>query len=115
MMERVGLLKKRAEQKPADKRDHTVPVAMDGIDAVGKTTLADESALALKDQCERVLRAEPGSEGEVRRRYQARYLPAQQLYLDSCRPRDRGDAITHNDDPANPRLTPRRPPGQHLA
>jgi uridine kinase len=52
-----------------------------------------------------------GSEEEVRRRYLSRYLPAQQLYLDSCRPTDRADFIVHNDDPANPHLTLRSPPG----
>ena len=53
-----------------------------------------------------------GSVEEVLRRYQARYLPAQRLYLDSCRPVDRADFVLHNDDPTNPRLTLHPPPGR---
>lgn len=45
------------------------------------------------------------SEEAIRRRYQARYLPAQERYLADCRPFERADLIVHNDDPARPRLT----------
>jgi uridine kinase len=49
-----------------------------------------------------------GSVKSVRERYQRRYLPAQRLYLAKERPRERADAIYHNDDPAHPTLTFRK-------
>jgi uridine kinase len=45
-----------------------------------------------------------GSEEEVLRRYAARYVPGQQLYLDLEDPQSRADAVFYNEDPASPRL-----------
>lgn len=45
-----------------------------------------------------------GSREEVERRYRARYLPGQRLYLDEARPIDHADFVVRNDDPARPRL-----------
>jgi uridine kinase len=43
-----------------------------------------------------------GSEAEIRRRYQARYIPGQTLYLDTVRPFDIADAVVHNNIPQTP-------------
>lgn len=53
-----------------------------------------------------------GSDEEVLARYQARYIPGQQLYLQTVHPRERADAIVHNEDPVRPRLKFREPSGQ---
>jgi uridine kinase len=45
-----------------------------------------------------------GSQTAVRQQYRRRYIPGQQLYLESCQPRQRADMILVNDDPANPEL-----------
>jgi Panthothenate kinase len=45
-----------------------------------------------------------GSEDEVLRRYAARYLPGQQLYLELEDPLSRADAVFYNEVPARPRL-----------
>ena len=45
-----------------------------------------------------------GDEPAVRARYEQRYLPAQRLYLEECRPRDLADAVVDNADPARPGL-----------
>jgi uridine kinase len=49
------------------------------------------------------------SSEEVERRYRARYIPGQQLYLDAERPELAADAVVYNDDPSRPslRLRPR--------
>lgn len=43
-----------------------------------------------------------GSEAEVRRRYLARYLPAQERYRREARVHERADVLLGNDDPARP-------------
>ena len=45
-----------------------------------------------------------GTEDEVRRRYEARYVPGQQLYFAQERPQSKADVVVDNLDPANPRL-----------
>ena len=47
-----------------------------------------------------------GDAAEVRRRYQARYVPGQRLYLEAERPRSRASVVVVNDDPENPILQP---------
>jgi uridine kinase len=48
-----------------------------------------------------------GSAEEVERRYRARYLPGQQLYLQDARPLDHADFVVDNDDPEKPILSAR--------
>jgi uridine kinase len=45
-----------------------------------------------------------GSVEEVERRYRARYIPGEQLYLDRCRPLERAILVIDNNDWADPRL-----------
>jgi hypothetical protein len=68
---------------------HPTRVAVDGVDAAGKTTLADELAV----------------EEAARRRYERRYVPGQRLYLKETRPAETADAVVENGNPASPRLT----------
>ncbi|MCY1145100.1 uridylate kinase [Actinoplanes sp. Pm04-4] len=53
--------------------------------------------------------AEYGSVAVVERRFRHRYHPSQQHYLDTVDPASRADAVIHNDDPAHPTWTIRRP------
>lgn len=46
-----------------------------------------------------------GSEEAVRERYTERYIPGQRIYFKAARPRERADAIVHNEHPQNPRLS----------
>ena len=41
-----------------------------------------------------------GSSEQVRRLYEARYLPAQRMYAEAWRPADAADVVLRNDDPA---------------
>ena len=41
----------------------------------------------------------------VKERYQQRYVPGQQLYMQSCRPKEQADIVVHNNDPTNPTMT----------
>jgi uridine kinase len=50
-----------------------------------------------------------GSEEEVVRRYRARYIPGQALYLAEAQPVETADAVVVNDDPARPLLRASRP------
>lgn len=43
-----------------------------------------------------------GSVEEVRRRYEQRYIPGQNLYFAESRPKERADVVVDNDDPSNP-------------
>jgi len=43
-----------------------------------------------------------GSRETAEARYLRRYAPGQRLYLDAARPRERAQAIVHNDDPRRP-------------
>jgi uridine kinase len=45
-----------------------------------------------------------GSPEEVERRYNARYIPGQKLYLEECVPAARADLVIDNSDPAHPSL-----------
>ncbi len=42
-----------------------------------------------------------GDKAVVLGRYQKRYIPAQQLYMDLCYPRDHANIVVENDDPLN--------------
>ncbi|HEU5349090.1 MAG TPA: hypothetical protein VFU63_10815 [Ktedonobacterales bacterium] len=46
-----------------------------------------------------------GSEEAVRERYAERYIPGQRIYFKAARPRERADAIVHNEHPQNPQLS----------
>jgi uridine kinase len=48
-----------------------------------------------------------GSPGEAERRYKARYLPAQQHYLQTIHPDQLADVVLENNDPAHPTLLAR--------
>lgn len=45
---------------------------------------------------------------DARDRYELRYLPGEQLYLDAVRPWELADVVVENEDPAAPRLRRRR-------
>ena len=45
-----------------------------------------------------------GSQEEVERRYNARYIPGQKMYLGECAPQVRADLVIDNNDPAHPIL-----------
>jgi uridine kinase len=45
-----------------------------------------------------------GSEQEVVRRYQARYIPGQKIYLSECNPQSSADIVIDNDNPESPSL-----------
>jgi uridine kinase len=45
-----------------------------------------------------------GSTEEIRRRYEARYIPGQMLYLEECDPESRADLVIDNNDPLHPTL-----------
>ena len=49
-----------------------------------------------------------GSPAEVERRYRARYLPGQELYVADARPAELADVIVYNDNPRCPSVTFRR-------
>ena len=49
-----------------------------------------------------------GSRAEVERRYRARYIPGQRLYVARCRPAEAADVVVVNDDPSHPVLLDRR-------
>lgn len=42
-----------------------------------------------------------GNRETVLERYQKRYIPAQQLYLENCQPQHRADIVVKNNDPLN--------------
>jgi uridine kinase len=46
-----------------------------------------------------------GGPQATRLRYQVRYIPAQQRYLDECHPAQHADIIIHNDDPDHATVT----------
>jgi uridine kinase len=50
-----------------------------------------------------------GSQEQVRRRYEARYVPGQMLYFDEARPRENADVVVDNEDPDRPRLVVHTP------
>jgi uridine kinase len=47
-------------------------------------------------------RTEHASTAEVERRWRARYIPSQELYLARARPAEKADILVENDDPAFP-------------
>ncbi|MBC8504544.1 MAG: hypothetical protein ISR58_03855 [Anaerolineales bacterium] len=57
MNNRSKAIEELAELILAVQREHPVRVALDGVDAAGKTTLADELALPIEARCRPVIRA----------------------------------------------------------
>lgn len=57
----------------------------------------------LRRACERDT-ALLGSADAIRKRYQVRYIPGQQLYLQTARPADRANVVLENVDPKTPTL-----------
>jgi uridine kinase len=69
-------------------------------------------AETLRRACERgVERFGLGLADAVRHRYQVRYIPGQQIYLETVRPRERADVVIENGDLSEPRLLVRSPSG----
>jgi uridine kinase len=99
-----------ASRIAAVRRPHAVRVAIDGVDAAGKTTLADELAPIIEGLGRPVRRAEArdvqlfGSVEEVRRRYRERYVPGQQLYFRTAQPERWASIVVDNNDPADPEI-----------
>jgi uridine kinase len=60
-------------------------------------------AEVLRRACRRD-RTAMGSAAAVERRYRARYLPAQERYLEECRPSIRADLVMDNSNPSRPSL-----------
>jgi uridine kinase len=70
-------------------------------------------AETLRRACERGSeRVGTAAADAVRHRYQVRYIPGQQIYLASVRPRERADVVVENGDPAEPRLLVRSSCGE---
>lgn len=51
-----------------------------------------------------------GTVAEVTKRYEQRYIPGQQLYLEACCPRQCADLVVENNDPGQPVLWERQGP-----
>ena len=95
---------------------HPIRAAIDGVDAAGKTTLADELVAPLTRTGRFVIlevtvaRAEAGdhhvfgSTEQVRHRYAERYVPGQRLYLAEAQPEQHASVVVENTDAAHPRL-----------
>ena len=66
--------------------------------------VAFATTLARAVQRDRVLF---GSVAEVRRRYEQRYIPGQQLYFAECSPLARARVVVDNNDPRNPEILQR--------
>ncbi|WP_261562691.1 hypothetical protein [Frankia tisae] len=64
------------------------------------SALADLLVNAVPDRVLRV--AIDGPDAAVRTRYEARYLPAQELYQTCAAPREHADVLIDNEDPGNP-------------
>jgi uridine kinase len=67
-----------------------------------------ETTLARAEQRDAILF---GSVEEVRKRYQQRYIPGQNLYYSECRPKELAHVVIDNNDPRNPVLTKDRSGG----
>ena len=50
-----------------------------------------------------------GNVSDVTQRYEQRYIPGQQLYLEACCPKQRADLVIENNDPGQPVLVKGRP------
>ncbi len=91
-MTRQDLVAVLADRIAHVKRSHPVRVAIDGVDAAGKTTLAAEHV------------APHERAGRVRQRYAERYVPGQRLYLTEAQPEQHASVVVDNNDAAHPRL-----------
>lgn len=43
-----------------------------------------------------------GTDDDVLRQYEQRYIPGQKMYLEECQPKQRASVIIDNNDPNNP-------------
>jgi uridine kinase len=91
-MTRAALIERLAEAIESVARPHPIRVAIDGPDAAGKTTLADELAALLRDRGRSVIRASiDGFHRPRAERYRAGEASAQGYYEDSFQ----YDALRH--------------------
>ena len=125
-MSREAVLSELATRLEAARR-----IAVDGPDAAGKTTLADELApepvvvdgvflqrpelddlwdvriwveVSAAETVRRASVRDAGLFAEVRLRYERRYLPGQRLYAAEVDPKGRAQIVLDNEDPQQPRL-----------
>jgi uridine kinase len=84
MPARIEVVERLAELILGIERPHPVRVAIDGVDAAGKTTLADELAVTLADSPREVIRASvDGFHNPKQTRYRLGPLSPQGYYRDS--------------------------------
>ncbi len=118
-MQRSDLLRELALRIATVSRPHPVRVAIDGVFLLRPELRAywDFSIFAHADFATTVGRAERRdresfrSASEVRRKYQARYVPGQQLYLREVAPPLLAALVVDNNDPADPQI--RHTPANH--
>jgi len=132
-MTRPELVAELASRIGRERCPHPIRVAIDGVDASGKTTLADELVAPLKRTGRFVIRAsidgfhhpatvryrsgrlsvaragdrdhhQLGSTAQVRQRYAERYVPGRRLYLAGAQPEQHASVVMENTDAAHPRL-----------
>jgi pantothenate kinase-related protein Tda10 len=92
-------------------RPHPIRVVIDGVDAAGKTTLADELVAPLTRTGRFVIRASiDGFHHLADVRYRRgrlsleRYVPGRRLYLAEAQPERHDSVVVDNNDVADPRL-----------
>lgn len=54
------------------------------------------------ESIKRGIERDPGDKEELRKRYEARYLPGQRLYKAEAKPEEVADIVVDNNDPSNP-------------
>jgi hypothetical protein len=124
---RADALARLANVILAVRRDHPTRVAIDGFDAAGKTTLADELVPFVEERGREAVRvslddfhlvpleesvrrgvkrdgARFATLSEARLRYETRYAAGQRLYVPEVDPAARADVVFDNADPAAPAL-----------
>src|SRR5919204_1789518 len=83
-MARAAVIRELADRIEAVRRPHPVRVAIDGVDAAGKTTLADELAAVLRGRGREVIRASiDGFHRPRAERYRRGELSPEGYYHDS--------------------------------
>lgn len=102
-MKRSELLNELASRIVAIERPHPARVGIDGVDAAGKTTLANELVPFIEDRGRPVIRASiDGFHNPAKVRQ--RYIPGQRLYLQQCHPQQNATLVIDNNDLSNPIL-----------
>jgi uridine kinase len=107
---RADALARLAHVILAVRRDHPTRVAIDGIDAAGKTTLAYELAPLVEAGGREAIRVSlddfhlPRSRRYAHGELETRYAAGQRLYVDEVDPAARADVVLDNADPAAPVL-----------